>query len=484
MSVAVRELLSTLLQRRRSFNAWLKMTTPNWQWDWAHLVYIQRQLDRVTRGECRRLLVTLPPRHGKSELVTVRYSAWRLERDPGMKLIIAGYNSQLAHRFSRRVRRIAEQRIPLAPDAQQVESWETQAGGGCRAVGVGAGITGFGADLVVIDDPTKSREEANSESYRERVFEWFQDDLYTRLEPGAAMIVIATRWHESDLVGQILASDDGPDWTLVNLPAFAEANDPLGRKEGEALCRERYDEAALEGIRKVLGSSFSALYQGRPVPLTGGMFQRAWFPVVNTSPIAARRVRFWDKAGSAGKGDYTVGVLMSRTEDGMNYVEDIVRGQWSAHEREMKILAAARRDGASVPVWFEQEPGSGGKDSAAASIANLAGFVARAETATGDKATRAEPFSAQCEAGTVRLVRAPWNQAYIDELCAFPFAAHDDCVDASSGAFNKLAKPGVQSQEYDEYIDRVLNDRRMWLGWEEEYDPPYGRESGVRHYKN
>src|SRR4030095_639396 len=130
-----------------------------------------------------------------------------------------------------------------------------------------------------------------------------QDDLYTRLEPGAAVIIIATRWHEDDLIGRLLGGDDSSRWTLGHLPAVAEYDDPLGREEGQALCPERYDERALEDIRKVLGNSFHALYQGRPVPLAGEMFQRGWFEVVDKAPEDARRVRFWDKAGSAGKGD-------------------------------------------------------------------------------------------------------------------------------------------------------------------------------------
>ena len=440
ISSDVRELVAAMMARNRGFNSWLKLVTPAWHWDWPHLLYVQRHLERVTRGECRRLILTMPPRHGKSEMVTVRYGAWRLERDPLMKLIVAAYNQTLANRFSRRVRRIVEQRVPLAQDALNVEDWETQASGGCRAVGVGAGVTGHGGNLIVVDDPIKSREEANSESYRDRVFEWFQDDLYTRLEPCAAVIVIATRWHEDDLIGRLLGGDDGSSWTLVNLPAFAESDDPLGRSEGQALCPERYDVRTLEDIRKVLGNSFHALYQGRPVPLAGEMFQRGWFEIVDRGPEQARRVRFWDKAGSAGKGDYTAGVLMA-VSDGMYFVEDVVRGQWSAYERERRIKQTAERDGTSVDVWFEQEPGSGGKDSAAASIANLAGFVAKAETSTGDKITRAEPFAAQAEGGNLRLIRGPWNQSYLDELASFPFGLHDDQVDASSGAFNKLAKP-------------------------------------------
>ena len=368
-----------------------------------------------------------------------------LEGNPKLRIVIASYNQILANKFSRKARRIAVQRIALSKERTAVEDWETAAGGGLRAVGVGAGITGQGADRIIIDDPVKSREEASSEAYRERLYDWYTSDLYTRLEPGGAIVLIQTRWHQDDLAGRILASEDGPNWRVISFPAEAEEGDPLGRAYGDPLCPARFDRAALASIRTVLGTmDYTALYQQQPMPAEGAMFKREWFTLQPAAPIVAERIRYWDKAGSEGKGDYSVGVLMAKAHDGIYYIEDVQRGQWSSLQRNQIMLQTAQLDQArcanygGVATWVEQEPGSGGKESAEATMRLLSGFVVGKEPVTGDKPTRARPFAAQCEAGNVKLIAGEWNAAYLDELTAFPFGRNDDQVDASSGAFNHL----------------------------------------------
>jgi predicted phage terminase large subunit-like protein len=423
------------------FDQWLPQVTPSYSWEWDHLRYIRKEgLNKVTNGALKRLMIFVPPQHGKSQMTTIRYPVWRLEDNPQLRVIIGCYNQTLANRFSRQARRIAEGRMALDRERRAVEEWQTAAGGTFRAVGVGAGITGQGGDLILIDDPVKSREEAESQSYRDRVWDWYSQDLFTRQGPNAAMILIMTRWHEDDLAGRILASEDGPHWTVINLPALAEAGDPLGRELGAALCPARYDEAALYERRMVLGSyAFSALYQGRPSPPGGGMFKREWFEIVGAAPADATRVRAWDKAGTEGGGDWSAGVKVVRDKAGVFYVEDVVRGQWSALAREQIMRQTAAMDGTATSIVLEQEPGSGGLESAQSSLRNLAGFRVSAEKVTGEKATRAMPFAAQCEARNVKLVSGAFNAAYLDELCSFPFGAHDDMVDASAAAFNRLA---------------------------------------------
>lgn len=385
-------------------------------------------------------MIFMPPRHFKSETVTVRYAAWRLECDPAMRVIVGAYSQTLAEKFSRKTRRIARSRLHLSKERAASEDWETEQGGGLRAVGVGGGITGQGGNLVIVDDPVKNREEANSETYRNKVWDWYTDDLYTRLEPGAAMILIMTRWHQDDLAGRILVSENAKQWTVVSLPAEAEEGDPLGRHIGQALCPERFDEAALEDIHREIGNSFYALYQQRPQPAEGGMFKREKAQIAAASPVEGSRVRFWDKAGTKDAGDYTVGVRMLRAPNGTYYVEDVVRGQWEASDREAMMRQTAMLDGTKVRIKIEQEPGSSGKDSAAASIRNLAGFSVEALPSSGSKEDRADGLAAQWGAGNVFLVKADWNANYIEELCAFSSGKHDDQVDASSGAFSALAK--------------------------------------------
>lgn len=431
-------------QRERfPFGAWLHEVTPAFQWDAPHLQLIRGRLEAIERGEIDRLMIYMPPRHGKSELATVRYPVWRLQRDPSLSVIVGAYNVTLAESFSRKSRRIAERFLQLDGERQAAGEWTTAMGGVFRAAGVGTGVTGKGAKLIIIDDPVKSRQEANSEAYRDRVWNWYRDDLYTRLEPNGAIVLIMTRWHEDDLAGRILDSEDGKYWSVLKLPALAEEDDAMGRAPGAALWPSRFDEDDLERIRAVLGTpSFTALYQQRPTPPEGGMFKRQWFEIVGAAPRQATRVRAWDKAGSDDTGDYTVGVLLARDTDGVFYVEDVVREQLSDLGREKTIKVTADADKAkygNVKIWIEQEGGSGGKDSARLTIRNLAGHEVRKERPTTDKALRAGPFAAQCEAENVKLVAGAWNTAYLNELAGFPYGAHDDQVDASSLAFNKLA---------------------------------------------
>ncbi len=427
-------------QARRDFGRFCPFVTPQFVWDWQHLAYIRQHLDSVTSGDIDRLMLFVPPRHGKSEMTTIRYPVWRIADALDMRVIIGAYNQTLANKFSRKARRIAtDYGLSLSNERTAVEDWETTQGGGMRAVGVGGGITGQGGNLIIIDDPVKNREEANSETYRDKVWDWYTDDLYTRLEPGGAIILIMTRWHEDDLAGRILASDDAPNWTVISLPALAEEADPLGRQPGAALCPQRYDEGQLERIHSVLGNSFYALYQQRPVAPEGEMFKRGWFEIVPAIPRLTQFVRYWDKAGTADGGAQTAGVKMC-VVDGLFYIVDVITGHWAAAERERVIRQTAEIDGNNTRVWIEQEPGSGGKESAEATIRNLAGYTVHADRVTGDKITRAEPFAAQAMAGNVKLVSGGWNQSFLNELTSFPQGKYKDQVDAASGAFNKLSR--------------------------------------------
>jgi len=412
----------------------------------------------VADDELRRVMVFMPPRHSKSETISRLFSSYYLLRHPDRWVGLNSYASDLAFTLSRASR--SHYRAAggsLRSDATAIRHWETAAGGGLWAAGVGGPITGKGFHLGIIDDPIKNAEEASSEVIRAKQRDWYSSTFYTREEPGGAIVVVQTRWHESDLSGWLLeqegSDDDEPErWLVVNLEAIREPEppsfpatctvEPDWRDPGEALCPERYPAEKLRKIERRIGSYyFAALYQQRPRPRDGNFFRWAWFErsFVDAAPIEAIRVRYWDMAGTEGDGDYTVGVRIARDRSGVFYVEDVVRGRWSPGRRAGEMRAAAERDGPRVCQWIEREAGIGGSDRTADLIRTLAGFPVRAEPATGSKEIRAEPFAAQCEAGNVKIVRAAWTKAYIDELLAFPRGAHDDQVDASSGAFNKLA---------------------------------------------
>lgn len=429
-----RESLGAVLPER--LRPWLKRVSPAYCWDWPHLVMVQDALDAVTRGEITKLAIFQPPRHGKTELTTIRYPVYRLEREPSLPVIVAAYNHALASKFSRKSRALARQiGLALNDERQAAEDWETTEGGGIRAVGVGTGVTGTGGGLIIIDDPVKSREEAESPTYRDRCWDWWQDDLRTRREPGAATILQVTRWHEDDLAGRILNSEEGGDWTVISLPALAEEGDPLGRAVGDALCPDRYGRAALEEIRRGMTDySWSALFQQRPRARSGNMFPRTAVTVVEEAPKGIRWVRYWDKAGSQAKGDWTAGVKLG-IWDGVVYIGDVRRAQLAAHERRVLMRATAEQDGRGVRIGVEQEGGSAGKDAASDDARLFAGYSVASDHPTGDKVTRAEPVAAQWQAGNVRLVRSEWIDRYLDELEGFPHAAHDDQVDATSGAY-------------------------------------------------
>jgi predicted phage terminase large subunit-like protein len=442
----------------------------------------------VLRGEIRRLMIFAPPQHGKSELVSVRFPAFWLAHRPDDPIILTSYGASLAEDKSRAARALIQKQafnrlfpeVDLRSDSRSSSRWHLAGHrGGMIAAGVGGPITGRPAMLGIIDDPFENWAEAQSKAHRKHVWEWYRGTFRTRLWEDGAIILIMTRWHEDDLAGKLLSSQGGRlldagvgEWVVLRLPALAETDkerrqnnkhlglpenvpDPLGRRPGAPLCPQRYSRQALlklaPGGAEAVGTQvWNAEYQGVPRAPEGNLFKRTWFRLVPEIPRQGRFVRYWDKAGTQGDGDYTVGLLMCEHE-GLYYVVDIIRGQWSALRRKKVMKQVAELDAmryGHVTIWVEQEPGSGGKESAEMTVQDLAGYSIHIERSTHSKVVRSEPFRAQCEAGNVYLKRARWNGTYIDELIAFPNGTNDDQVDTSSGAFNKLALTRDQGQVY------------------------------------
>ncbi len=377
-------------------------------------------------------MLYMPPRHGKSELVTVRYATWSLERHPEVRIIIGGYNQFIANIFSRKIKRIAHARIEMGKDRVAVEEWQTAAGGGVRAVGVGGGVTGQGGDLIIIDDPIKSRAEAESEAYRDSVWNWYTNDLYTRREPGAKMIIIQTRWHQDDLAGRILASEDGPNWTVINLPAEAEVNDPLGRQEGEALCPERFDLPALAGIKTVLGTyGYQALYQQRPAPSGGGIVKLSWFRRYRTPPAeVVRIVQSWDTAQKAGElHDPWVCTTWQEAPQGY-FLLDVYRKRMEYPEGKRAAMSLAEKWKPHVILIEDKSSGQSLIQELRNERKNL---PILAVDPASDKVTRMSVETPILEAGRVWLPEsAAWLLEYEAELSGFPTSTHNDQVDSTS----------------------------------------------------
>lgn len=413
-------------------------------------------------------MVFMPPRHGKSEQVSRLFPAYLTYRQPDRWVALASYSAELAFDLSRAARRNYRGDSKIAGETTAVKQWETGSGGGLWAAGVGGSATGKGYHVGIVDDPVKDAKEAGSEVIQARNLEWWQSVFYTRAEPDAAIVICMTRWNERDLAGSILAAEadegDAERWHILSFSAVAEGPgeksqypeacslEPDWRKAGEALCPERYSAERLRKIEKKVGAYFwNALYRQRPAPREGNFFKWAWLPTVAAAPaVVKRRLRYWDMAGTDDAGDWTIGALCSVDADGLFWVEDVVRGQWSPARREEEMRAVALRDkakfGSGCSWLVEKDAGIDGDKRTNSLIRRLAGtVVVRTERPSTDKATRAEPLAAYAEAGNVRLVEGEWNHAFRTVLCDFPHGQHDDDVDAASGAYNKLTEPSLRS---------------------------------------
>lgn len=456
---------------RESLIGFTEYTLASYQADLYHH-HLAEALERVERGECRRLMVFAPPRTGKSELSTRRFPAYYLARNPNKNIISASYNSEFAAGFGRNVRDIIEgeefgrlfPQVKIRSDNRSAGEWQLEKGGTYFAVGIGSGTTGRGAHLFLIDDPIKDRKDADSAGNREDQWNWYRDVVYTRLEEAGAIVMTLTRWHFDDLAGRALELQrigKGQGWEVLSYPAFPEVRqdsngefilnddgtvpgDPLGRKPLESVAPSRFSTEALLDRQDTLGErSWAAMFMQRPMSLEGGMFQRSWFKDVVDTAIPARRnkVRAWDLAASS-NGDYTVGTLMSRDPaTGVYYIENIKRFRGSSLDVERTILQTAQSDGRGVRIILPQDPGQAGKDQASNYVRKLAGFNAKAVRPSGSKEIRAAAFAAQVEAGHVFLCPGSWREPFLEEADTFPLGTHDDQIDACADAFNALIGP-------------------------------------------
>lgn len=448
------------LGRRRSsasnLLAFTQYTFPNYRVG-AHHQRLAEALEAVERGEITRLMVDMPPRHGKSELVSKRFPAWYIGKNPDKQIISASYGAKLAAGFGRHVRNIVGSTefgrifpdVSLAPDSKAKDEWNTNHGGVYVAVGVDGASTGRGAHILNIDDPFKDRQDADSEVVREHVWDWYTSTAYTRLMPGSAIILTMTRWHQDDLAGRLLqeAANGADQWHRVSMPAINDA--------GEALWPDAYPIERLREIERAIGPrDWSALYQQDPKSLEGSLFKTTAIDILPAAPAGRNIVRAWDLAATKQTGtrdpDWTAGVKLLRTDDGRFVILDVVRLRGGPDEVEAAIVNTAKQDGASVRVSIPQDPGQAGKTQVLYLTRKLSGFRVESSVETGDKSTRAAPVASQVNVGNFAMVSASWNRAMLDEIGGFPSASHDDTVDALSRAFSMVgmgARPIIFSPE-------------------------------------
>lgn len=436
------EVLRLWTVRNERYSDWYRRTIPA-AWSVSrHIEYLCSLVQRVIDGEIQRLAISTPPGHAKSDTITRRLPLYWGERNASDAIVLTGYSQTFAEKnLSWPARELAREIGTLGDRSTALDEWRMSSGARVVVRGVGAAPTGINPiSLLVCDDPVKDRRQASSEVERENVWQWWSGSIIQRFWPRTRAVIIATRWHEDDLIGRLKASDQASEWTFVNLPAIALGGDPLGRQPGEALWPEAKPIEFLERQRMAMGEyEFEAVFQGNPTPRDGSFFRVSQLAIEEAAPVGLRVVRAWDIASTAGAGDYTVGVKIGGPDrDGRFFVLDVVRGQWDTAERDRVMLQTAALDGREVCIRLPQDPGAAGKSLAASMVRLLAGYSVSAVPVTGDKQTRADPLSSQVNAGNVRLVKGEWNRAFIEELRQFPGGKYDDQVDAVADAFDAL----------------------------------------------
>lgn len=420
---------------RRSLTDWCRL---NGYEPAAHHRLIIQELERVACGETKRLALFLPPGSAKSTYASILFPPWFFLHSPSSSIIAASHTAELAEKFGRRVRRLVAENaevlnVDVSAESSAAGRWDTNKGGEYFAAGVGGSITGRRADLALLDDPLRSREDADSKLIRDKQWDWYKFDLSTRLKPNARVILIQTRWHEDDLAGRILA-EEGDRWRVVSLPMEATSNDdPLGRKVGDPLWPDWFTDDMRSDAKRD-ARLWSALYQQQPTPDEGAYFKTEWLKVVDSLP-PRETMRFYggsDYAVTSAGGDYTCHAVIGIDHRGDMYLVDLWRKQAASDEwvdawcdlvRKWRPLGWAEETGqirSGVGPWLERR------------ARERQAYCAREQFPTrGDKAVRAQSIRGRVALSGLRILKdAPWRADFINELLRFPAGVHDDCVDA------------------------------------------------------
>jgi len=442
---------------------------PIWNW---HIPYICNEMQKLAervflwKPKKHNLVINVPPGSTKSTICSVMFPAWIWTRMKSARSICGSYAHALSLDLSRRCRNILrsekyQELFPteFAPD-QDVKGHFVNIDEGFRyATSTGGAVTGYHAHFIIIDDPLNPLEAA-SEVELKNAKVWIRETLSSRKvdKDVTPTVLIMQRLHEDDPTADMLSQNDKVKVRHINLPAEVDEKTiktirprslwrkytPDPKREGVLLLDPiRLSRTVLEEAKaNLLEYGYAGQYLQSPVPPEGGLFKIERIHIEDGVPNCLMKVRFWDKAGTAGAGAFTAGILMGQDEQNRFWIDDVIRVQMDSGEREKLIKQTTQLDGPDVIAGVEQEPGSGGKESAENTVRNLAGFITEIVRPTGDKVTRALPFSAQVNIGNVYMRKAEWNKAYLNELILFPNSKYKDQVDASSGAFTILTQTG------------------------------------------
>jgi len=408
-----------------------------------------------------RLLIQAPPQFGKSMMVS-DFMLWLIGKDSetdtqDLKIIYASFSDRLSVRANKHIQRFVStaRYKDIFPKYTQIsanqEAVHFGQDGYFRNTTCGGAVTGESLTVGCLDDVLKGREEANSQTIRDKKWEWLTNDFFTRFSDDGALIGIMTRWHVDDPFGRLIESD--PSVKVVTYKAIAE-NDEIHRKKGESLFPEHKSLAFLLGMKKMMTSAnWESLYQQNPTIAEGNFFKPDFIRVIDALPAGLRYVRAWDLAATENGGDYTVGLKLGYDTVNRNvYIADVKRGQYAPEKVEQLILNTAISDGTDCKIRLPQDPGQAGKSQAKNLVKLLSGFSSIVETVSGNKENRASPIAAQVNIGNVCMLRASWNSLFVEECRLFPNGINDDQVDALSDAYNYLS-PATPS--FGETIDEA-----------------------------
>ena len=456
---------------------WSEVSQDSLQMNW-HIPYLCKQLEEIAYRvgdnlpKVHDLIINIPPGTTKTITCSIMFPAWCWTRWPWMRFITASYSSALSLESAEKSRdlirsdkfKIMYPELEIKPDKDTKSNFSIvkktfvregamprrTTGGNRYSTSVGGTLTGFHGHILIIDDPLNPQQ-AVSEKELENCNRWMTQTLPTRKtdKKVSATVLVMQRLHQNDPTGNLLERKKEKIFHICLPGQIRDYGQFISPKE----LAKNYTDNLLDPLRLTwpvlkeleadLGQyGFAGQIGQNPTPPGGGMFKVDNLHAIEdlgTGINIVKVIRYWDKAGTAGGGAYTAGVKMARLKTGKFVVMDVKRGQWSTEVRERIIRAVAEADGRDVEVYVEQEPGSGGKESAEGTIRNLAGFACYRDLPTGNKENRADPFSVQVNWGNVLLLRAEWNKAFKDELEMFPNGTYKDQVDASSAAFNILS---------------------------------------------
>ena len=433
---------------------------------------LQKFWDLMRAGKKPKLVIEAPPQHGKSNGLQ-DFIAWCCGHDPNLKVIFASYSDDLGTSTNSYIQRMVDDdsgkyhsvfpgTVMNASNVRHSvagKNWARNSSfiewvgkkGSFRNVTVEGQVSGKTLDLGIIDDPVKGRKEAQSKLQRDNIWAWLMDDFFNRFSENAGLIITMTRWHLDDPVGRFL--ELYPETIVIKFPALYKPDlhgknkhDPRTELDEPLFPEFKSKKFLLLRKRGYTQASWESLYQQSPIIAGGGEFPLVKIKIAKNQPprdMIKKSVRYWDKAGTEAGGKRTAGVLVHWLNDGRWFISDVVKGQWAAWDRERIIKQTAELDDAlwgRVNVWVEQEPGSGGKESAESTIKNLAGHSINADKVTDSKGIRSEPYAAQWQGGNIILHAALWNREFLDEHENHPNGAFQDQVDAAAGAFAKTVE--------------------------------------------